>query len=100
MAEIVIATVEIDECTTVDNGVQLELPSTKVENITKLTYKVRIKIDITSTVLHPKTGLVDTRAGTILTIKDYWKFQVKCRIKSLESPKLRMVIKEVIKIRE
>lgn len=65
--------------------------------LAKPTYKVRIKIALTKTVLHPKTDLVDTAAGTNLMNEDYLNPAWKCSIERLESSKLRTATNVVIK---
>lgn len=48
---------------------------TGVAFLTKRTYKIRIKIGFTKTVLHPKTGMIDFEAGPNLIYEDYLKPQ-------------------------
>lgn len=50
--------------------------------------------------LHSKTFLVDTEPGPIWIDEDYFKPQIKCRIKLLISPKLRMGVKVVVSIHD
>lgn len=54
---------ENDETTTVGSDLQLELPSANLGFTTKVTYKFRIGINLTKTVVHPTTCMVDIGAG-------------------------------------
>lgn len=82
--KVVAANVEIDEYTTVDNDIQLEIPLAKVIFLKNPTYKV-IGIGHTEPVLNLKTCPVDTGAGLSLINEDYLKPKPKCCIKPLES---------------
>lgn len=61
--EMVRSNVESDECTTVDNDVQCEIPPAQVGLLINPTYNVRTEIDIRKTVLHTTTCLEDIRVG-------------------------------------
>lgn len=69
-------------------------------SLTKLTYRVWIGICLTTTLLHPRTFLVDTGAWPDQInehcLKPYWK----CRIEPLKSLKLRTATQEGINTQE
>lgn len=64
-ARFMVANVENDEFTTVEHDIKFEIPLVGVGFIRKRTSNVRVAIDLTKTVLHPKTRLVDTRQSQI-----------------------------------
>lgn len=88
--KILIANVWNDESTavTVDNAVELEHPPAEVRFLTKVTYKVRVGIGLTKTVLHLILCLIGTGAGPTLSNEDYFKPQLKYRIRRLGSQQL------------
>lgn len=70
--------------------------SQTVALLSKLTYRVRIKLDIVFKSLSPKICLFDTGAGLIIINSKFIQKDWIFRIKSHLSPKLRCAIKEPI----
>lgn len=97
-AKIVIANGKNDESTTVNHDAQFEISLARVISLTNATYKVRLGIGLTKTVLHLATCGVDTGERANLIYEDYLKPQRKCRRKRLKSPELIMATKERTKI--
>lgn len=95
-ANILLANVGDDECTTVDNYVHFEKPPMEVGFLTKPTHEVQIRVYLTKAVLHPTMCLVETWEGLNLIEEDYLKPQWKCWASRFEPRKLWTATKEVI----
>lgn len=94
-AKFAVESVKIDQSNSEDSNVQFEVPLTELESLKQLMHRAGTGVELTKTVLHPRTCLVESSTGTNLINKEYLQPQRKYCIKRLKSPKLKNAKKAI-----